>query len=644
MKNIFNNAFLFFAVGVCSFSQAQNTPADSLKRVLRVVKTDTAKVNIYNHLASQFASSHPDSTTFYADKAESLSAKIDYDFGIANAWINKGNVAIIKGDYKVALLHFGKAQNKFQSLLKSNPDEKALKNGLARAYASAGIVYTQQSNHYLALENYLNALELYREVGQKINISKALNNIGVVYKAQLNYPKALEYFSRALKIQHEIGEQNEAVTLTNIGVIHFETKQYPKAISYYHQAEKHFAENGNTNGYALLSNYLGDYYKKQLNLQLAEQHYRKSLDLYESIPNKFGASLALYNLGQLKADQKNYTEALPFATKSLAYAKEIGVLDQTYHSEKLLSEIYGFLNNPTESLVHFKNYVAARDSIANQENNKKFAQAEMDFEYKQKEALLAEKGKRQTQLTIFTILGTLLLLGLILVIHNRMQVKRRLTLQKEVAEYEQKALHLQMNPHFVFNCLGAISSFIVQNGTDSALKYLSKFSKLMRLTLEYSKGSLIPIDKEIESLKNYLELEQLRFNNKFEFSIEMSPKVEFNMGLPPLLIQPFVENAILHGMVPKEGNGNIEVYFDVQNNQLICSVTDDGIGLKESRNLKENSVTAHKSMALEITKKRLEIMESTTSKSAQIDIEELNESNPKTGTRVTLRLPVQYIQ
>src|SRR5690606_28639484 len=97
------------------------------------------------------------------------------------------------------------------------------------------------------------------------------------------------------------------------------------------------------------------------------------------------------------------------------------------------------------------------------------------------EALLAEKSKRQNQLTLFVVLGTLLLIGLILITYNRMQVKRRLTLQKEVAEYEHKALHLQMNPHFVFNCLSSISSFIVQNGTDQALKYLSKFSKLMRL-------------------------------------------------------------------------------------------------------------------------------------------------------------------
>jgi len=227
---------------------------------------------------------------------------------------------------------------------------------------------------------------------------------------------------------------------------------------------------------------------------------------------------------------------------------------------------------------------------------------------------------------------------LLFLFFNRRQVKRRLTLQKEVAEYEQKALHLQMNPHFVFNCLGSISSFIVQNGTDSALKYLSKFSKLMRLTLEYSKGSLIPIDKEIESLQNYLELEQLRFHNKFEFSIKSSDKVEFNMGLPPLLIQPFVENAILHGLVPKEGNGKIEVNFDVQNSQLVCIIADNGIGISKSKQIKENSVQAHQSMALEITKKRLEIMEATISKSAQIEIIENN------GTIVTLRLPIQYIK
>jgi LytS/YehU family sensor histidine kinase len=281
--------------------------------------------------------------------------------------------------------------------------------------------------------------------------------------------------------------------------------------------------------------------------------------------------------------------------------------------------------------------------LRNDQNTKKFVRAEMNFEYQKKEAVLLEKNKRQQQLILFSIVGALLLLGLIFVIYNRMQVKRRLTLQKEVAEYEQKALHLQMNPHFVFNCLGSISSFIVQNGIDSAIKYLSKFSKLMRLTLEYSKGSLIPIDKEIEGLQNYLELEQLRFNKKFDFSIQSSPEIEDDMALPPLLIQPFVENAILHGLVPKEGKGKINIRFEVQNNQLICTIVDDGIGFLKSKALKENSVTAHQSMALEITKKRLEMMEATTSQSASVSIEEItNNNNEVEGTKVIISLPIQY--
>ena len=366
--------------------------------------------------------------------------------------------------------------------------------------------------------------------------------------------------------------------------------------------------------------------------------------MYEEIPNKFGASLALYNLGLLNCELKKYDEAIVFANKSLAYAKKIGVLDQTYHSEKLLSELYSFKNNAELSFFHYKNYIVARDSIVNQQNNEKMVRFEMESEYKRKAALVSEQAKRNTQLTVFSIIGLFLLAGLIFVIYNRRQIKRRLTLQKEVAEYEQKALHLQMNPHFVFNCLGSISSFIVQNGTDSALKYLSKFSKLMRLTLEYSKGTLIPIDKEIESLQNYLELEQLRFHNKFEFTLKSSENVEFNMGIPPLLIPPFVENAILHGMVPKEGKGKIEVNFDVQNGQFICTITDDGIGFSKSKHLKEDSVTAHKSMALEITKKRLEIMEAITLQSAQIDIQELKNKEEIVGTKVILRLPIQYMQ
>jgi tetratricopeptide (TPR) repeat protein len=634
--------FLLFSF-VCNRTNAQNTQIDSLKRILHVTTIDTSKVNHYNTIADLYKEIDPDSTLFYAQKAAVLSTKKGYHFGLATAYTNKGNASIILGNYSIALKYFKNAQTEFEITLKQNPDNKQFKKGLARTYASSGVAYYEQNNYTLALNNDEQALKLYQEIHEQQGISKVLNNIGTIYRSQQIYLKALHYLKEAYKIQLSLGEENAPITLTNIGAIYFELGEYENAIQYYNKAKKGFEKYNNKRGFALLNNYLGDYYKKQNNQSLALDYYQKSLNLYEEIQNKFGASLALYSVGMLLQEQQKYTEALPYATKSLMYAQEIGIQDQTFHTEKLLSELYESLNQPKLALAHFKNYITAWDSINNQETNKKFARAEMSYELKKKEALLSEKHKREIQLVIFSILGGLLLIVLGLVIYNRMQVKRQLTLKKEVAEYEQKALHLQMNPHFVFNCLSSISSFIVQNGTDSALKYLSKFSKLMRLTLEYSKGSLIPIDKEIESLQNYLELEQLRFQDKFEFEIQSTENVEFNMGLPPLLIQPFVENAILHGMVPKEGKGKISVNFDVRNRQLICTITDDGIGLSESKLLKENSVTAHKSMALEITKKRLKIMESITSKSAKIEIKELNSAQQKTGTKVTLFLPIQYI-
>ncbi len=643
MKTASKIIFYSILLLIGQYVWSQKPAIDSLKRVYKATQIDTAKVGILNKLATEFKEINPDSTSFYATKALQMANQVNYDFGRANAEINLGNASIILGNYAVAKSHFEKAKTTFNSLLKSDSANKMFLFGLARCYSSLAVIFSQEGNYYEALDKYQSGLVLYQKINQKNSISKSYNNIGIVYKSRQNNIKALEYFKKALKIQEEIGEQTLPVTLTNIGVIYFESNNLPQAFSYYTKAEILFKTIENTRGLALLQNYWGDYYTKINATDKAEVHYKQSLSLYESMQNKFGASLALYNLGALYFEQKSYEKAMELATKSVTYAQEIGILDQTYHSEKLISDIYAAQKQPELSLQHYKKYIVARDSLNTMESTKKFDRAEMDFEFQKKEALFQEKNKREHLLLIFSIIGTLLLIGLIFVLINRHQVKRRLTLQKEVAEYEQKALHLQMNPHFVFNCLGSISSFIVQNGTDSALKYLSKFSKLMRLTLEYSKDALIPIDKEIESLQNYLELEQLRFHDKFEFSIKSTESVEFNMGLPPLLIQPFVENAILHGLVPKEGNGIIIVAFDVQNDQLLVTIEDNGIGITKSAAIKENSMKAHKSMALEITKKRLEIMEATISKSAQIEIKELEENNAITGTRVTLRLPKQYI-
>ncbi|MFA7446181.1 MAG: sensor histidine kinase, partial [Flavobacteriaceae bacterium] len=150
-----------------------------------------------------------------------------------------------------------------------------------------------------------------------------------------------------------------------------------------------------------------------------------------------------------------------------------------------------------------------------------------------------------------------------------------------------------------------------------------------------SKESLIPVDKEIEGLQNYLELEQLRFNGIFDFTITKDQTIEDDMALPPLLIQPFVENAILHGIVPKKEKGLISIDFSLSENHLICTVKDSGIGYKTSLERKENSVFVHQSMALDIIRKRLKMIEKTTGKKAFFTIEETY-----SGTEVVVVLPI----
>ncbi|HEY0091428.1 MAG TPA: tetratricopeptide repeat protein, partial [Flavobacterium sp.] len=260
------NLNIILGISLFTFSANCQVPiqkADSLKRMMSVASKDTVKVNLLNKVADLFKEINPDSTTFYADKALLIATPLKYTYGIGNAEINKGNANIILGNYPAALIHFLKAQNQFENLVSEYPTEKSYNNCLARSYASAGVVYSEQSNHYMALEAYQKALKIYQENKQHSNISKALNNIGIVYKAQQDNDKALVYFKKAYQIQQEIAERNAPVTLTNIGVIYFEAHNYQLALRYYNMAEKQFSKMDNKRGYALLNNYFGDYYTKQ---------------------------------------------------------------------------------------------------------------------------------------------------------------------------------------------------------------------------------------------------------------------------------------------------------------------------------------------------------------------------------------------
>ncbi len=636
-------------------SFAQNKVLDSLLIQLDKAGNEAQRVELLNAVASEYIENNPAKMLEYAEKALKLSQSKGFIKSEADAWFNLGNANIMLSNYAKALKSFTNAQDIYEQLENDatvNKDE--IKGSLAKTYGSIGIVCSEQGSYAKALEYYFKALKIYREEKQEHIVLRLYNNIGIVYKTQKEYDKALNYFDKALEVQNKIGDNTSSITITNIGNIYLAQKKYDKALTAYNNAQLLFDKNENKRGEAELYNSLGNYYAETGEHIKAEEYYQKGLAIFESTGEKYGASASLAFLGNLYAGQNKNSLALEYLQKSSEFAQETGVLEQVKDSEKSISELYEKQGNYKEALLHYKKYSIAKDSINNAENIKNIVREEMNYEMERKaalqkienekkEAIYLEKSKRKNQQMLFTALFILLLFGIAFLVYSRRQIKKTLTLQKDLAEYEQKALHLQMNPHFVFNCLGSISSFIVQNGTDSAIKYLSKFSKLMRLTLEYSKESLIPIDKEIEGLQNYLELEQLRFNKMFDFSITKDPNIEDDMAIPPLLLQPFVENAIMHGLVPKKEKGDIHINFSIADDKLVCTVTDNGIGFSKSKEMKENSVTVHKSMALEITRKRLEVIQAFTSKTSKVEISDMfDEGGELSGTKIVLNLPIQY--
>lgn len=634
--------------------QSQTSRLDSLKGRLENSMNEAEKVRLYNEISNELKYSDPNEMLVFGTKALVLAQNASNTVEEGNAYLNIGTAYIILGAYEKALDHFVWAKAIFEGMKLSETRETQVDQGIARTYGSMGIVFSEQSNYAKALEYYLKSATLYEALEDENQSSKIYNNIGVAYKSQLLDTKALEYFKKSLALQEKLKNPNIGITQTNIATIYFKQKEFDNAFKFYTDAKKSIDKNPNPRALGEWYNNIGAYYDSRNYKDLAVENWEKAIVTFESIDDKFGLADTYLYLAQFYLDQGQEKQALMTASKALALSKEINVLEQQATSEKLISAIYAKSGKAALALDHYKMYTTIKDSLLKENDIRKSVEAAMKYEFEKKELiqkeenekrelLLKEEAKSSKMKLIFGGLIALLLVGIGFLIYNRNHLKKTLTLQKELAEYEQKALHLQMNPHFVFNCLGSISSFIVQNGTDSAIKYLSKFSKLMRLTLEYSKESLIPIDKEIESLQNYLELEQLRFNDKFNFKISKSNDIEDDVALPPLLIQPFIENAIIHGVIPKKDQGSITIDFSLEDQSLICIILDNGIGINTSKLNKENSVLAHKSMALDIIKKRLEMITASTSKKATIAIEELTDTLKVKGTKVTLQLPLRYV-
>lgn len=208
---------------------------------------------------------------------------------------------------------------------------------------------------------------------------------------------------------------------------------------------------------------------------------------------------------------------------------------------------------------------------------------------------------------------------------------------KKLAEIEMTALRAQMNPHFLFNCLNSINRFIVRSDPETASNYLTKFSRLIRMILQNSKSPTISLKSELEALTLYIEMEEMRFENRFDYDIHVADTVEADfIEVPPLLIQPYVENAIWHGLMHKETRGRLTVEVTREGEWLRCVVEDNGIGRRRAQELKSKSATRDKSMGMKITTDRLSLYQSKT----RVEVIDLMDNNGMAaGTRVVLEFP-----
>ena len=238
-------------------------------------------------------------------------------------------------------------------------------------------------------------------------------------------------------------------------------------------------------------------------------------------------------------------------------------------------------------------------------------------------------------------IALIIILFVTILIYRTKVYKRKMFLQSELVKIRQQALSSQMNPHFIFNSLNSIQNFILQNDKLASNTFLAKFADLMRKILENSQYTYISVSKELEALELYIELEAMRFKDKFSYEIKIDESINTEeYKIPPLLIQPYIENAIWHGLMHKESEGLLVFEMKLIDKTIHCSIIDNGIGREKAAQIKANKQKTYQSFGTDITKKRLDLINSAKDIQMSVKYTDMFENNIASGTKVEIIFPI----
>jgi signal transduction histidine kinase len=517
--------------------------------------------------------------------------------------------------------------------------------GVAAQYGNLGVIFEMSGDFQKALLFYQRALKIYEQLKDIKSIAFAENNIGIVYQEMNLFQQSLAFQQKAFSHKQQLNDSSGmASTLNNIGVIYEALKlDFDKALFYYNQALTIYQKLGNTLQIGTLLNNIGLIYLKQDNLIDAEIYLNNGLTIRQAINDKSGEASSLLNLAQLALKQNKPKIAIEKASNSITLFVIIGSKTKLSEAYQTLAQGYEKTNNFQLALTGYKKYVAYRDSVYNEANQKIIheMQAKYDHEVNQKQLVILEKenllkSKKLTQnrWILFNIIIVFVLIIILVAFYIRQNKIKQTQIQQNT---KHQLFRAQMNPHFIFNALASVQKFVIDNNKELGSSYITRFGRLMRKTLENSTREFVPLSDEIEILKDYIAFQQLRFNNSFTFNFKIDSSIESDIiEIPPMLIQPLIENAIEHGISTID-NGKIDLTFSLHDKYLMVVIEDNGIGI--NRNNAKRDLN-HESMAISIIKERIKLL-TKSRKDITIEITDLSEINPNlTGTRISFGIPL----
>ncbi len=635
---------------------------DSLNQVLREKNLhDTSKVHVYSELSWEWAGKDPKVGLRYADSAFYLAQTIRFESGKIAALNRRGVNYWYSGQDSLAVLAY-------EEVLAYHQQHGNLK-GQATTINNIALLHYNGGEYRLALENHQQASRIFEQLDLRKNLINSLSNEGVVFLALSDYPRALELFLKALAKTEDEDAWEKGNLLNNLGLVYKNLNELEKAKSYYHQGLDHYRKTGNQQSEALALGNLStvtqlqkDFTKAQFYLEKALQINRKIgnprriasdfssmgnlllaqnqpnrahifLDsariLYQNLEENLGLSSVLLQLAQTKEKLgENLRTLLELEQKALRSAQKSGSLDAQQSAWLALSKREEQLGDFSQSLASFRQATLFKDSIFNRDNEKKLMRAQLGYEYDLREKdlkagfdierslLESEKQREQLKAGLFLlgIVAVLMISGLVVYFLRRQnqvkQEKLEAGFRARMTELELKALKAQMNPHFIFNALSSISNFLLKNQAQEADRYLTKFSRLIRRILEYTEVKEISVVEEIDLLRDYIALEALRLGKEVDFQINNPEELDLNqVMIPPLLLQPLVENSLWHGISKSDLPGVIKLGIHPQPDCLILTLRDNGGSERESVKLTQKAT----SMGMGLVKSRLENLLSTQS-------------------------------